>query len=206
MFSRRSKIKKLNRTIAPGLLILFSVPIITGSMKEVEASAAPNIRRPSVGSVNSMGRRFSTNSWSSNSVNGLRTINPNGRGPSNINGLPSSSLRPINPDDIKASPMSKLEKTMGGIAIGVGGISVIGTIVALALTEEQFKQSETMYDKVINDNYNMFYDQREQELQALFNQFDVPMPDKYKNPLGGSEKPSGPIVDTSFTMNPGGGK
>ena len=79
--------------------------------------------------------------------------------------------------------LSKTEKTLGAISIGVGGISVIGTVVGLALTESQLNQNKKIYEDVIERTYNSFYEEREKHMNDLFGQWGVPVPDEYKNPL-----------------------
>lgn len=79
--------------------------------------------------------------------------------------------------------LSKTEKTLGAISIGVGGISVIGTVVGLALTESQLDQNKKIYEDVIERTYNSFYEEREKHMNDLFGQWGVPVPDEYKNPL-----------------------
>lgn len=88
--------------------------------------------------------------------------------------------------------LSKGEKALGAISIGVGAISVIGTAVGLGLTESQFDQNKKTYDDVIDRTYNSFYEEREKHMRDLFGQWGVPMPDKYKNPLNTNkeEKPT----------------
>lgn len=88
--------------------------------------------------------------------------------------------------------LSKGEKALGVISIGVGAISVIGTAVGLGLTESQFDQNKKTYDDVIDRTYNSFYEEREKYMSDLFAQWGVPMPDKYKNPLNTNkeEKPT----------------
>ena len=88
--------------------------------------------------------------------------------------------------------LSKTEKTLGAISIGVGGISVIGTVVGLALTENQLTQNKKIYEDVIDRTYNSFYEEREKYMNDLFGQWGVPVPDEYKNPLSTNkeEKPT----------------
>ena len=88
--------------------------------------------------------------------------------------------------------LSKSEKVLGGISIGVGAISVIGTAVGLGLTESQFDQNKKTYDDVIDRTYNSFYEEREKHMRDLFGQWGVPVPNKYKNPLNTNkeEKPT----------------
>lgn len=88
--------------------------------------------------------------------------------------------------------LSKTEKTLGAISIGVGGISVIGTVVGLALTESQLNQNKKIYEDVIDRTYNSFYEEREKYMNDLFGQWGVPVPDEYKNPLSTNkeEKPT----------------
>ena len=88
--------------------------------------------------------------------------------------------------------LSKGEKALGAISIGVGAISVIGTAVGLGLTESQFDQNKKTYDDVIDRTYNSFYEEREKYMNDLFGQWGVPVPDEYKNPLSTNkeEKPT----------------
>lgn len=88
--------------------------------------------------------------------------------------------------------LSNTEKVLGGISIGVGGVSVLGTVIGLALTESQLNQNKKIYEEVIDRTYNSFYEEREKYMNDLFNQWGVPMPDKYKNPLStnNEEKPT----------------
>ena len=88
--------------------------------------------------------------------------------------------------------LSRGEKVLGGISIGVGAISVIGTAVGLGLTENQFEQNKKTYEDVIDRTYNSFYEEREKYMNDLFGQWGVPVPNKYKNPLSTNkeEKPT----------------
>lgn len=79
--------------------------------------------------------------------------------------------------------LSNTEKVLGGISIGVGTISVLGTVIGLALTENQLTQNKKIYEDVIDRTYNSFYEEREKYMNDLFGQWGVPVPDEYKNPL-----------------------
>lgn len=87
--------------------------------------------------------------------------------------------------------LSRMEKVMGGITLGVGSLSLVGTAVGIGLTESQYEQTKKTYDDIVDRTYQSFYDDRERYMQNLFNQWGVPMPDKYKNPIKKDEvKPS----------------
>ena len=88
--------------------------------------------------------------------------------------------------------LSNTEKVLGGISIGVGTISVLGTVIGLALTENQLTQNKKIYEDVIDRTYNSFYEEREKYMNDLFGQWGVPVPDEYKNPLSTNkeEKPT----------------
>lgn len=88
--------------------------------------------------------------------------------------------------------LSNTEKVLGGISIGVGTVSVLGTVIGLALTENQLTQNKKIYEDVIDRTYNSFYEEREKYMNDLFGQWGVPVPDEYKNPLSTNkeEKPT----------------
>lgn len=96
---------------------------------------------------------------------------------------------------------SKSEKVLGGIAIGVGAVSVLGTGIGLGLTEKQYKQSKDTYDNVIDRNYNSFYQERQEYMEDLFGEWGVPLPEQYKNPIAKPEK--GKKTSLGFTMGKG---
>lgn len=95
------------------------------------------------------------------------------------------------------SMFSKTERSLGAISIGVGAISVIGAAVGLGLTESQYEQSKSNYEDVIRRTYNSFYEEREKYMKDLFNQWGVPLPEKYKNPLK-TEEENKPTPGFSF--------
>lgn len=95
------------------------------------------------------------------------------------------------------SKLSKTEKALGGISIGVGLVSILGTGIGLGLTENQYEQSKKSYEDVVNRTYNSFYDEREKYMKDLFGQWGVPLPEKYKNPLK-TDKESKPTPGFSF--------
>lgn len=93
--------------------------------------------------------------------------------------------------------LSKGDKALGAISIGVGSISVLGTVIGLGLTEGQLSQNKKIYEDVIDRTYNSFYEEREKYMNDLFGQWGVPVPDKYKNPLN-IEKEDKPTPGFSF--------
>ena len=84
--------------------------------------------------------------------------------------------------------LTRSEKILGGIGIGVGAVSLIGTAVGLGLTEKQYEQAKSSYENVVDRTYYNFFEEREQEMKSLFNEWAVPMPEKYKNPLKDTNK------------------
>lgn len=93
--------------------------------------------------------------------------------------------------------LSRTDKIVGGISIGVGAVSILGTAIGLGLTESQYEQSKKNYDDVVNRTYNSFYDEREKYMKDLFYQWGVPLPEKYKNPLK-TDKETKPTPGFSF--------
>ena len=79
--------------------------------------------------------------------------------------------------------LSKTEKTLGAISIGVGGVSVLGTIIGLALTDNQLSQNKKLMKMLLIELIILFMREREEYMSDLFAQWGVQMPDKYKNPL-----------------------
>lgn len=109
----------------------------------------------------------------------------------------ASSIMQNTNRSLKLSRLSKTEKVLGTISIGVGGISVLGTAIGLGLTESQYEQSKKSYEDVVNRSYNSFYDEREKYMKDLFDQWGVPLPEKYKNPLK-TDKESKPTPGFNF--------
>lgn len=95
------------------------------------------------------------------------------------------------------SMFSRTEKALGFISMGVGAISVIGAAVGLGLTDSQYEQSKANYEDVVRRTYNSFYEEREKYMKDLFNQWGVPLPEKYKNPLK-TEEDNKPTPGFSF--------
>lgn len=96
--------------------------------------------------------------------------------------LRSSSLGSLRNTNYKYK-LTTGDKVLGGITLGVGAISLVGTAVGLGLTESQYEQTKNTYNDVVNRNYDAFYEEKEKYMQSLFSQWNVPMPDKYKNPI-----------------------
>lgn len=84
--------------------------------------------------------------------------------------------------------LTRSEKVLGGIGMGVGLVSLVGTAVGLGLTEKQYEQAKSSYENVVDRTYYNFFEEREQEMKSLFNEWAVPMPEKYKNPLKDTNK------------------
>ncbi len=91
-----------------------------------------------------------------------------------------SSVTSLNQNRYK---LSRAEKVTGGIALGVGAVGLIGTAVGIGLTESQYNQTKKTYEDIINRTYNSYYDEREKYMSDLFKEWNVPLPEKYKNPM-----------------------
>lgn len=161
----RSITRKLSKSIA----ILAASPMLLNTFGQDGISVNASI-----------GTKISVNNprvGSRVSVPGNNMVGLNTKKLPNSN-LPSSSL--------SNSPIykpTKSEKALAGISLGVSTVSVIGTAVGLALTQEQYKQAEDTYGYVVERTYNSFYDEREKYMKDLFAKWGVPLPDKYKNPI-----------------------
>ncbi len=134
------------------------------------------------------------NSTISNAVTLNRTFR-SGSG-SFSSGLGTTSLT-------RPSVLSTSDKVLGTIGIGVGVVSIVGTAVGLALTENQYNQTRSAYDDIVDRTYYSFLEEREQSMRDLFNQWGVPMPEKYKNPLKTEEISSGNQVTSGFSLGKG---
>lgn len=166
--------RNIKRKLAKSVVICMASPVVINLVGGggVEANATVGARLSRTGSVSS--RASSLGSGSSiGRINSLRVGNT---------GLSSSAKYKL----------TRGEKILGGISIGVGTISLLGTAIGLGLTENQFDQNKKTYEDVIDRTYNSFYDEREKYMSDLFAQWGVPMPDKYKNPLNvdKEEKPT----------------
>lgn len=90
--------------------------------------------------------------------------------------------------------LSRGEKIIGTIGIGVGVVSILGTAIGIGMTEHQYEQAKNAYDKVVDRTYYNFFEEREQTMKDLFNNWSVPMPDKYKNPLKDTTQTSNEVT------------
>lgn len=166
--------RNIKKKLAKSVVICMASPVVINLVGGVcaEANATVGARVSRMGSVLSRTSNLGSNS-SLGRNNSLRVGNT---------GV-SSAVK---------YKLSRGEKVLGGISIGVGAISVIGTAVGLGLTENQFEQNKKTYEDVIDRTYNSFYEEREKYMNDLFGQWGVPVPNKYKNPLSTNkeEKPT----------------
>lgn len=156
--------RNIKKKLAKSVVICIASPVVINLVGSggVEASATVGARLSRTGSISSRASSLGSSS-SLGRANSLRIGT----------GVGSAAKYKL----------SKTEKTLGAISIGVGGISVIGTVVGLALTESQLNQNKKIYEDVIERTYNSFYEEREKHMNDLFGQWGVPVPDEYKNPL-----------------------
>ncbi len=166
--------RNIKKKLAKSVVICMASPVVINLVGSggVEASATVGARLSRTGSISS--RASSLGSSSS-----LGRANPLRVGNTGIGSTVKYKL-------------SNTEKVLGGISIGVGTISVLGTVIGLALTENQLTQNKKIYEDVIDRTYNSFYEEREKYMNDLFGQWGVPVPDEYKNPLSTNkeEKPT----------------
>ena len=183
--------------ISPIIVSIFTNDIAKASM----VRGAQGIR----GIANSAVRASSVRNGSSTigSISGVtsRGTNLANTGSKSISGTANRSTTTLaGTANVRYTP-STSEKILGGIAIGVGTVSVIGTAVGLGLTEKQYIQTKETYDDVVNRNYRGFYEEREDYMADLFGEWGVPLPDKYKNPILNPNKAN--KVTSGFTMGKG---
>ena len=157
--------RNIKKKLAKSVVICMASPVIINLVGGggIQANAMVGARVSRTGSISSRASSLSSSS-SLGKVNSLRVGN------TGVNSTAKYKL-------------SKTEKTLGAISIVVGGVSVLGTITGLALTDNQLIQNKKIYEDVIDRTYNSFYEEREKYMSDLFAQWGVQMPDKYKNPL-----------------------